>query len=48
MFVGAHRVAQLGLLVVLPMQVLLIALFGIAFLKEADTRCAERQRATAS
>lgn len=33
MFIGADRLAQLGLLVVLPMQVLLIALFGIALLR---------------
>lgn len=34
MFIGADRIAQLGLLVVLPMQVLLIALFGIGLLKK--------------
>lgn len=33
MFIGADRIAQLGLLVVLPMQVLLIALFGIGLLR---------------
>lgn len=33
MFIGAERIAQLGLLVVLPMQVVLIALFGIRLLK---------------
>lgn len=33
MFIGADRIAQLGLLVVLPMQVLLMVLFGIGLLR---------------
>ncbi|MEQ8799001.1 MAG: hypothetical protein RJQ08_08635 [Salinisphaeraceae bacterium] len=33
MFIGADHIAQLGLLVVLPVQVLLMALFGIGLLR---------------
>lgn len=40
MFIGADRIAQLGLLVVLPMQVVLIALFGIGLLRKTIMRCA--------
>lgn len=44
MFLGAERIAQFGLLVVLPLQVLLIALFGMGLLKTS----ASAQRASPS
>lgn len=38
MFISADHIAQLGLLVVLPMQVLLIALFGVGLLRNTVIR----------